>query len=361
MPSIRIGRSRVGDGEPLFVIAEIGLNHGGSVERALALVDAAATAGASAIKLQTLAASELVAPACPAPAHVAATCLRDFFATFELDEAAHHTIAARARARGLVLIATPLSAGAVDLLERVGIDAYKIASGDLTWTALVERCARTGKPLILSSGMATIDEVAHALGCAREAGASDVALLHSVSAYPVPHGSENLRAIATLASTFHVPVGLSDHSTDTFAVPVAVALGASLYERHVVLVADDGAVDAAVSSTPAELAALIHNAARAAGALGSGEKACEPAEAMNVVPSRRGLYAVRALPAGHVVTADDVIALRPASELTPDRLPELVGSTLTREVAQGMPFLSTDVRTHTRSTQSASKGHRGVA
>ena len=236
--TLTIGRHHVGRGEPLFVIAEIGLNHGGSVDRALALVDAAAAAGASAVKLQTIVAAELVAPACPAPAHVQAASLREFFAAFELDEAAHHAIAARARAHGLALIATPLSEGAVDLLERVGVDAYKIASGDLTWTRLIDRCAHTGKPLILSTGMATIAEVAHGLAHAQLGGAASVALLHCVSAYPVPHGSENLRAIATLAEAFSMPVGLSDHGADTSAVPIAVALGASLYERHLVLTAD---------------------------------------------------------------------------------------------------------------------------
>jgi sialic acid synthase SpsE len=361
MPFMRIGRRRIGDGEPLFVIAEIGLNHGGSVDRALALIDAAAAAGAAAVKLQTLVASELVAPSCPAPAHVTATSLRDFFAAFELDEAAHRAIAVRARAHGLALIATPLSESAIDLLERVGVDAYKIASGDLTWTALVERCARTGKPLVLSTGMATLDEVAHALAQARQHRPADVALLHCVSAYPVPEGSENLRAIATLAAAFHTPVGLSDHGRDTFAVPMAVALGASLYERHLVLTSDDGSVDGAVSSTPDELAALVRTAARASGALGSGEKVCAPAEAANAGPSRRGLYAARSLCAGQVVAAADVIALRPASAVLPDSKPELVGSRLTRSVPAGVPFLASDLRTHTTSKGSSSKAQRDVA
>jgi sialic acid synthase SpsE len=183
-----------------------------------------------------------------------------------------------------------------------------------------------------------------------------VALLHCVSAYPVPPGSENLRAIATLASAFGVPVGLSDHAADTLAVPVAVALGASVYERHLVLSADDGSVDSAVSSTPDELAAVVRTAARVAGALGSGEKRCAAAEAMNAGPSRRGLYAARALPSGHVVTAGDVIALRPASEVPPDRQSELVGSTLTRDVGAGVPFVASDLR-----VQPSSKAYRGVA
>jgi N,N'-diacetyllegionaminate synthase len=340
---LTIGRHRVGRGEPLFVIAEIGLNHGGSVDRAIAMVDAAAAAGASAVKLQTIVAAELVTAACPAPAHVQAESLRHFFAAFELDEAAYHAIAARTRAHGLALIATPLSEGAVDLLERVGVDAYKVASGDLTWTRLIGRCAHTGKPLILSTGMATIAEVAHGLAHAQLGGPSSVALLHCVSAYPVPHGSENLRAISTLLETFSMPVGLSDHGADTSAVPIAVVLGASLYERHLVLTAEDDAVDAAVSSTPAGLADLIRTAARVAEALGSGLKECLPAEAVNVQASRRGLYAARAMAAGHMITRSDVQALRPASALSPDLQDALVGSVLARNIGAGMPFLGSDL------------------
>ena len=331
-PSIRIGGREVGAGAPLFVIAEVGLNHGGSVERALALVDAAASAGVPAVKLQTLSAAELVV--------VSPT--RDLFAQFELDEAAHHLIAARARAHGLALVATPLSLGAVDLLERVGIDAYKIASGDITFTPLIERCAATGKPLIISTGVSTLDEVIVAVACARRAGAASIAVLHCVSSYPVPPGSVNLRAIATLASALGVPVGLSDHAPDTSGVPVAVAFGASIYERHIILNDHDDAIDAPVSSTPEGFAEVIRIAARAAASLGSGLKEVLPAEAPNAA-SRRGLYATRALPVGHVITADDVIALRPATTVTPDRLSALIGATLTRDVAAGAPFLAGDL------------------
>ena len=341
--SIAIGTRRAGAREPLFVIAEIGLNHGGSLDRAVELVDAAAAAGASAVKLQTLFADGLVAPGAPAPAHVHADSLRDFFAAFELDEEAHHAIAARVRQHGLALMATPFCESAVDMLERVGVDAYKIASGDLTWDHLIRRCAQTGKPLVMSTGMASLAEAGRAAACARLGGAHAVALLHCVSAYPVPQGSENLRAIATLADAFRLPVGLSDHGDDTSAMPLAVAMGASLYERHLVLSADDGSIDAAVSSTPAELADAIQIAARASRALGTGEKACLPAEAVNRQGSRRGLYAVRPLSSGEIVGAGDVVALRPAVGLDANRAVELVGSRLERSLDEGMPFLERDL------------------
>jgi sialic acid synthase SpsE len=330
-PAIQIGARRIGAGHPLFVIAEIGLNHGGSVDRALAMVAAAADAGVSAVKLQTVVARDFIAP----------SPLRDFFAHFELDEAAHRAVAARARVRGLAFVSTPLSLGAVDMLERVGVDAYKIASADLTFTQLIEGCGATRKPVIVSTGMGTLEETEAAIAVAQRAGATGVAVLHCVSAYPVPRGSENLRAIATLASVLTVPVGLSDHGADTFAVPLAVALGASLYERHIVLDEGDGSVDAAVSSTPSGFAALIANAARAAGALGTGIKSSSPAEAASAA-SRRGLYAAHDLPAGHVVSERDVIALRPASDLPPDALSTLIGLRLPRAVAAGAPFLASD-------------------
>ena len=333
--AIRIGGRRVADDMPPFVIAEIGLNHGGLVDDAVALVEAAASAGAHAVKLQTIVARDLVSPRCPAPAHVSATSLVDFFGAYELDEDAHRAVAEHAAELGLRFMSTPFSLAAVDMLERVGVDAYKIASGDLTWDQLILRVAAAGKPIVISTGMSTLAEVQHAVEVARAGGADDIALLHCVSAYPVPRGSENLLAIRTLAAACRLPVGLSDHGDDTFAFPVAVALGASLYERHVVLAHDTTAIDRAVSSTPAELAAAVAAGHRAWAALGCGRKACLAAEAPNLVASRRSLVAARPLPAGQVVSARDLIALRPATGIPPGSLDLVVGRRLVRAIDQG--------------------------
>ena len=335
---IRIGHRPVGLGSPLFVIAELGLNHGGSLDRALALVDAAAASGASAIKLQTLRGDRLVAPGCPAPMHVQARSLVEFFGQFELDEAAHLAVADRARARGLAVMSTPFDLDAVDLLERVGVDAYKIASGDITFHQLIGRVAATGKPLVISTGMSDLAEVGAAVACAREAGAEDVALLHCVSAYPVPEGSENLRAIATLAAAFDLPVGLSDHTSLPEAAVVATSLGAALYERHVVSSAEDDAIDRAVSSTPEQLAAIVQAAERARIALGDGVKRCLAAEEGNRSASRRGLYAVRSLAAGEIVRLDDMRALRPEAGADPRDWRAVVGRTVTSAIAAGDPL-----------------------
>jgi sialic acid synthase SpsE len=348
-----IGGRPVSGDAPLFVIAEIGLNHGGSAAEALALVDAAAAAGASAVKLQSLRGHTLVAPSCPAPAHVSCGSLQEFFARFELDEGAHAAVAVRTRVHGLAFMSTPFDLEAVAMLERVGCDAYKIASGDITHLALIEAVARTGKPVVISTGMSELHEVAAALRCARRAGAADVALLHCVSAYPVPPGEENLGAIRTLATAFGVPVGLSDHGTDPLDVSTAVALGACLYEKHLVLDPRGDAVDAAVSATPSQLRASIERAAHVRRSLGHGRRACGAAEGANRLASRRSLHATRDLDAGHVVTAADCIALRPAAGLCASEQDALVGIRLERPVRAGEPYLIEDLASRRRGGHAA--------
>jgi sialic acid synthase SpsE len=339
---LEIGARRVGPGQPLFAVAEIGLNHGGSLADALAMVAAAAGAGASAVKLQTLRAATLVAPSCPPPAHVSARSLVEFFHAFELDEEAHAAVAREARWRGLAFMSTPFDIPAVDMLERVGCDAYKIASGDITFTGLLERVARTRKPIVISTGMSDANDIAAALATVRQHGGGPVALLHCVSSYPVPDDSQNLGAISGLAERFGVVTGLSDHSTDPTAVVVAVALGASIYEKHFMLQGQD-AIDAAVSADPAEFSRLVRAAERARLALGHGRKHCLAAEARNVVASRRSVYAARDLRAGDTIGPDDLVLLRPAIGLDPNYASVLVGRPVLRDIPAGTPFYPADL------------------
>jgi sialic acid synthase SpsE len=307
------------------------------------MIAAAASAGASAVKIQTIHADALVSPECPSPAHVATASLREFFRQFELSEQDYQVLVADAHRVGLAFMSTPFDEGAVDMLERAGCDAYKIASGDITYTGLLQHVARTGKPLVISTGMSSHDDIASALETVQSAGAGPVALLHCVSAYPVPQDSQNLRAIAELAMTFNVPVGLSDHSTDPQAVVLAVALGASIYEKHFMLAEQIDAVDAAVSATPAMLTGLIQSAKAARSALGDGRKQCLPAEAVNLAASRRSLYASRDMHPGDTVTPHDVVVLRPAIGADPRSARYLIGQTLARDVPSGSPFLDRDL------------------
>lgn len=338
-----IGGKQVGADAPVFVIAEIGLNHGGSRDKAVQMVDAAAWAGASAIKLQTLEARTLVTDSAPAPVHVNATSLREYFATFEIDAETHRAMAERARQHGLAVLTTPLATSALDMLEPLDFDGYKIASGDVTYHALIAAAARTGRPLIISTGMSSLWEVSSALDAAREAGAADIALLHCVSAYPTPPASQNLRAITTLANTFRVPVGLSDHGATLSAALPALALGACIYERHLVLDGDNQAIDRAVSSTPAELKALVGAFEEMRLALGTGHKVCQPAEMANVAASRRGLYARRPMRAGEIIAETDIAVVRPMSGLAPWDMPLLVGRRLGRNLREGEAFEAPDI------------------
>jgi N,N'-diacetyllegionaminate synthase len=351
--SFEIAGRLVGTTAPLFVMAEIGLNHDGSLDRALTLVDEAARAGAQAIKLQSLYADRLVAASCPPPLHVNVSSLRDLFARYELDEAAHVAIAQRARRLGLGFISTPFALDAVDMLHRIGVDAFKIASGDLTHHELIARATKTGKPLVISTGLSTMGDVADALKCAREAGGRHIALLHCVSAYPVPDDQQNLGAIRTLADTFGVPVGLSDHSASgdgasghagSFeALAIAVALGASIYERHLKPENGDACLDEAVSSNSTQLAAAIDAAARAKRAIGHGRREPQAAEIGNRTPSRRALYAVRDLAPGDVVKAEDIIALRPGDGLSAVHYAALAGTRVSRAIAAGESFIDADL------------------
>ncbi len=335
---------RIGAGEPLYVIAEIGLNHGGSLSTALELVDAAAAAGASAIKLQSLKAEELVAPGCPPPAHVSTPSLQGFFARFELDADAHRAVVDRARHHGLAVITTPLSEGLLPMLEAVGVDAYKVASGDLTNDGLLRAVARTGKPVFLSTGMATIPEVVRAVRLVRSAGGTVAAVLHCVSAYPAPAEAQNLRALLALSQAVEGPVGLSDHAADGLPSAIAaVALGATVYERHFAREGDTSAIDFAVSSSPAELAALVTACADVSRRLGNGRKVCQPSESVNRTASRRGVYARAALPAGHIVGPEDLIALRPETDIPASELPLLIGRPVTRAVAAGEALMRVDI------------------
>ncbi len=338
-----MSRERLWDSSSVFAIAEIGLNHGGSPERALAMVDAAAAAGASAIKLQSIVADRLVAETSCAPAHVDAVSLRAFFGRFELDWDAHRAVVTRAHDLGLAVLTTPFAVETVPVLDALGFDAFKIASGDLTFDGLIAAVAATRRPLVLSTGMSDLGEVHHAVRVARDAGARRIALLHCVSAYPTPVPDENLRAIGTLARAFGVPVGLSDHGRGLPSAIAAVALGASVYERHFVLEGDETAIDRPVSSTPAEFAAIVAAMADTRAALGDGVKTCRPSERPNLRPSRRGLYATRTLQPGEVVTADDVAVLRPASSYGPADVSLLLGATVRRTVGAGEAFVDLHV------------------
>ncbi|WP_396623545.1 N-acetylneuraminate synthase family protein [Luteitalea sp.] len=353
LPAEIAGQS-IAPGGPMRVIAEIGLNHNGDADLAHRLVDACADAGAWAMKLQVFDADELLVADAPAPAHVRAESLRAFFRQFQLNADAYAAIVSHARDRGLAVIATAFDSLSVGMLDRLGIDAFKVASGDLTHVMLIEHLARTGRPLVLSTGMSEEGDVWNAVDWAVGSGARALALLHCVSSYPTPDAQQNLRVVRTLAEEYKLPVGLSDHGMGGDAALLAYAQGATLYERHVHLPGTD-AIDAPVSSDPAELRDIVQRLARAHAAMGEGRRTPMPAETPNIVPSRRGLYARRAIAAGERIEAADVAALRPLGALGAEYARALIGSRAPRAIAAGEAFEPGDLGLH------AAGGDRGQA
>ncbi len=340
-PFIIAGRP-IGPGHPPFIIAELSGNHNGELSRALQLIDAAADAGADAVKLQTYTADTITidhdGPGFRLEGGLwSGRTLHDLYSQAFTPYEWHAALFAHARARGLIVFSSPFDETAVDLLEGLDAPAFKIASFEAVDLPLIARAARSGKPLIISTGMTDRAEIGAAARRALDAGAGGVALLHCVSAYPARFEDANLAMIPRLAADYDCIVGLSDHTPGTVAAVAAVALGASLIEKHFTLARADGGPDAAFSLEPAELKQLVDDCRNAWSALGAAEYRRGETEAHNR-QFRRSLYVVRDVAAGAVLTPEDVRSIRPGFGLEPARLPDILGRPATRGLRRGEPF-----------------------
>ena len=330
MNIINISGRKIGIGHPPYVIAEMSGNHNGDIGRALALIEAASRAGVDAVKLQTYTANTITIEH-DSPEFIIDRGLWSGRTLYSLYQEAHtpwdwhSAIFERAAELGLTIFSSPFDDTAVDFLEGLSVPAYKIASFELLDLPLVRRVAATCKPLIMSTGMASELEVGEALEAARSEGASEIVLLHCVSGYPTPAREANLKMIETLAHRFLVPVGLSDHTLGSVVPSAAVALGASVIEKHFTLARDDGGPDAAFSLEPDELAELVVNCRLTWDALGDNDFKRSPSEIENL-RFRRSLYVVEDVGVGEVFTTKNVRSIRPGFGLPPKYLPEILGS-----------------------------------
>ena len=326
---ITIDGRPIGDGHPPYVVAEMSGNHNGDLERARQLVAAAAKAGADAVKLQTYTADTITLDH-DGPEFLLTEGLWAGRRLHELYDEAHtpwewhEELFALGRDLGITVFSAPFDPSAVDLLEALSAPAYKIASFEIVDLPLIQYVARTGKPVIMSTGMATGGEIAEAVTAAREAGCEQLALFHCVSGYPTPPEQLNLLRIQRLADEFDVPVGLSDHTLGTTAAVAAAALGAALIEKHFTLARDDGGPDAAFSAEPYELAELCRASEVAFAARGDITVERTAAEADNAA-LRRSLYVVADVAEGEALTSQNVRSIRPGGGLAPKHLPDVLG------------------------------------
>lgn len=334
----------------VFVIAEAGVNHNGSLATALQLIDAARAAGADAVKFQTFRAEDVVTPTARTAQYqrvnTGASSQFDMIKALELDDDQQRELARHALRTGIEFFSTPFSLRAVDLLVSLGVARIKLPSGEITNKPLLQKAASTRLPLLMSSGMATLDEVRTAIGWITERWQSDgpapaehgtsagaqLVLLHCTSAYPAPAEALNLRAITTMAAAFGLPVGYSDHSEGVEAAVAAVALGASVIEKHLTLDRALPGPDHRASADPQQFARMVQSIRQVEAMLGDGIKRPHPIETDTRDVARRSVVTSRDLPAGHVLTGADLTLRRPGTGIAPDQWDALPGRRLSRDV-----------------------------
>lgn len=341
MSSIAINDRRIGQDHAPYVIAEISGNHNGSLDAALRLIRAGKEAGVDAVKIQTYRPDTITLKSDLPDFQIndglwAGRTLYDLYEWAHTPWEWHEALFAEAKAQGVTLFSSPFDTTAIDLLEELGAPAYKIASFEAIDLPLIEYAASKGKPMIISTGMADLEEITEAVAAARGAGCEELALLHCVSGYPAPPGDYNLATIPDMIARFGVPVGLSDHTLSNATAIASVALGASVIEKHITLDRNGGGPDDSFSLEPSEFAALCRDATTAWEAVGSVDYGRKSSEQGNV-KFRRSLYFVKDLKKGDVITADAIRSVRPGFGLPPKMLGELLGRPVARDVVAHTP------------------------
>jgi len=339
--SFEIEGRKIGADQPPYIIAELSANHNGSLERAFATIDAARESGADAIKLQTYTADTMTID-CDRDEFLIKGGLWDGYKLYDLYKWAetpfewHQAMFDYARQRGITVFSTPFDETAVDLLESLNTPAYKVASFEATDLPLIRYIASTGKPMIMSTGMCSEEEVREAANAAREAGCKDLVLLHCISSYPAPMEQANLQQMSYLAERFSSIPGLSDHTLGTTAPIAAVALGACVIEKHFTLDRQEKGPDSEFSIEPQELKQLCKDTYDAWSALGNYGFKRQKAEESNKV-FRRSVYFVNDLKAGEMINESDIRRIRPGMGLHPKYFDDLVGKKVKQDVSRGTP------------------------
>jgi N,N'-diacetyllegionaminate synthase len=336
---VRIGDRALGNGEPCFVIAEAGVNHNGDLRLAKKLVDIAKEAGADAVKFQTFRAEDVVTAGAGKADYQkrmtgAEESQLEMIRKLELAAGDNREIASHCRERDIMFLSTPFDPGSVDLLEEIGVAAYKIASGEITNFPLLRHIARKGKPVILSSGMSTLREVEKAVRCIECEGQHRIVLLHCTSNYPASVGSVNLKAIDTIRKAFGYPVGFSDHTEGIMASVLAASMGACIVEKHFTVDRDMSGPDHRASLEPAELKALVKAIRDARAMMGDGIKRPDREEENTRRVARRSVVAGTDIEEGTVIGENMLSVKRPGTGIEPALMGEVVGKVARRRIGK---------------------------
>jgi N-acetylneuraminate synthase len=340
MEDVQIANKLIGPQQPVFVIAEAGVNHNGDLKLACDLIDLAVDAGADAVKFQTFRADLLATPEAPKAEYQLQTTASgesqlEMLRGLELSSDAHRELQSYCHERGIIFLSTPFDEDSVDFLDSLGVPAFKISSGDLTNSPLLEYIAGKGKPVILSTGMSEISELIEAISVLNLAGCENPILLHCVSNYPADPAEVNLRAMQTMRAAFDLPVGFSDHTEGIDVSLAAVALGACVIEKHFTLDRTLPGPDHRASLEPRELRQLIQSIRRIESALGNGRKVPTASEVETAKVARRSLFASVDIPAGATLKREMVMMRRPGTGLSPALLSTLIGQRAARDIAAG--------------------------
>ena len=343
IPPVQIGKHKIGPGHPVFIVAELSANHGQNFDQAVRLIEAAKKAGADAVKLQTYTPDTMTIDCDNERFRHGSGSLWAGQTLYELYQKAYMPwewqpkLKKIANDLGLELFSSAYDPTSIEFLEGMAVPAYKISSFELIDLPLIRLAARTGKPLIISTGMSTRAEIEKAVAAARSAGAEEIVLLKCTSAYPTDPAAVNLAMLPHLAATFNLPCGLSDHSQGTAVAAAAVALGACIIEKHVQLEKNEVAVDSAFSLTPQEFREMViavRTVEKAKGSIAYGPRHLET-ESLSF---RRSLYAVKNIKSGETLTEFNVRAIRPSGGLPPDAIQYLSGKSAKQAIAKGSPI-----------------------
>lgn len=342
MRKIRIGERWIGEEEPTYIIAEIGSNFDGSLEQAKRLVDLAKEVGADAAKFQSFLPDKIIAKeGFQRKSSFQAKWGKPVYEVYcdaMLPREWHEKLAEYCHKKGIHFLSSPYDKEAVDLLSQVGVPAFKIGSGDITFLSLIEYIARKGKPIILATGASSIGEIEEAVNTIRATGNQDIVLLQCVTNYPSPFEHTNIRAMVSLKEAFQVPVGYSDHTPGSIVPLGAVALGACVIEKHFTFDKTRKGPDHPFAMDVSEMAAMIREIRLLEAALGVPIKQLTPAETETVILQRRSLFAKVDIPAGTTITADMIEALRPAIGITPKCMHLVMGRKAKVDIAEGEPI-----------------------